>query len=83
MTGTLMLTRAALRRDRWQLLMWALGLAVGGLTCAVNITSGYGEEAQRAASLAVVIESPALLVGRGLPMGTSQGAFLFYTYGVV
>src|SRR5699024_1169806 len=33
--------------------------------------------------LAVAIDSPALLIGRGLPMGTSEGAFLFYTYGVV
>ncbi|MFN8183777.1 MAG: hypothetical protein U0R23_05080 [Candidatus Nanopelagicales bacterium] len=83
MTGTLLLTRAALRRDRGQLLLWSLGLLVGAAVCAVNIGSGFGEEAQRIASLEVAINSPALLIGRGLPMGTSEGAFLFYMYGVM
>lgn len=83
MTGALLLVRVALRRDRAQLLLWALGLLAGAVVCAANIASGFGEESQRIASLAVAIDSPALLIGRGLPMGTSEGAFLFYTYGVV
>jgi ABC-2 type transport system permease protein len=65
------------------LALWALGLAAGAALCAANIASGFGQEAQRIASLEVAIDSPALLIGRGLPMGASQGAFLFYTYGVV
>ncbi|MEA5052682.1 MAG: hypothetical protein VB093_04455 [Propionicimonas sp.] len=83
MTGALLLTRVALSRDRGQLLLWALGLAAGAVVCAINIASGFGEEAERIASLEVAIDSPALLIGRGLPMGTSEGAFLFYMYGVV
>lgn len=83
MTGALLLAKAALRRDRAQLMLWLLGLSLGGLICAVNISSGYGEEVDRIAALRVAIDNPALLIGRGLPMGTSEGAFLFYTYGVV
>lgn len=83
MTGTLLLVRVALRRDRAQLVLWALGLLAGAAVCAANIASGFGDESQRIASLEVAIDSPALLIGRGLPMGTSEGAFLFYTYGVV
>ncbi|APU15410.1 MULTISPECIES: hypothetical protein [Actinoalloteichus] len=83
MTGSFALTLVALRRDRGQLLLWALGLLVAALICAVNIAGGFGEESQRLAALAVAVDSPALLIGRGLPMGTSEGAFLFYTYGVV
>ncbi|WP_420112444.1 hypothetical protein [Pseudactinotalea sp.] len=83
MTGVGVLVRVALRRARAQLLLWALGLLVGATVCAANIASGFGEESLRIASLEVAIESPALLIGRGLPMGTSEGAFLFYTYGVV
>lgn len=83
MTRTSLLVRVALRRDRAQLLLWALGLLAGAVVCAANIASGFGEEAPRVASLEVAIDSPALLIGRGLPMGTSEGAFLFYTYGVV
>src|SRR5699024_11463382 len=75
--------RVALRRNNAQMLLWALGLLAGAVVCAANSASGFGEESQRIASLAVAIDSPALLIGRGLPMGTSEGAFLFYTYGVV
>ncbi len=83
MTGTLRLTRAALRRDRGQLRLWMLGLLVTAVVCALNISSGYGEEAERIAALLLAADNPALLIGRGLPMGPGEGAFLFYTYGVV
>ena len=83
MTGVIELTRAALRRDRGRFGVWALGLLVGAMVSAVNISTGYGDEAQRIASLQVAIDNPALLIGRGLPMGPGEGAFLFYTYGVV
>lgn len=82
MTGTLLLTRVALRRDRRQILLWMLGVLIGALICSINITTGYGDEALRIESLEIVAESPALLIGRGLPMGTSQGAYLFHQYGV-
>lgn len=83
MTGVLLLSRAALRRDRGLLGLWLLGVGVAALVCAVNIASGYGEEAERVAALQLAAANPALLIGRGLPMGPSPGAFLFYTYGVV
>lgn len=83
MTGSLLLTTLALRRDRGQLLTWVTGLLAFAAVCAVHVASGFGDEAQRVASLEIAVDSPALLVGRGLPTGTSEGAFLFYTYGVV
>ena len=83
MTGALLLAWAALRRDRVQVVLWALGLMVGGTVCAINIATGYPAEADRIAALQVAIDNPALLIGRGLPRGSSAGAFLFYTYGVV
>lgn len=82
-TGAVLLTRAALRRDRGRLLVWAIGLLAFAAVCSGHVTSGFDEEALRAASLRAAIDTPALLVGRGLPMGTSHGAFLFYTYGVL
>lgn len=78
-----MLARAALKKDRLWLTIWTLGVAAGALICASNISSGYGDEAQRAAALQAAINSPVLLIGRGLPMGPGEGAFLFYTYGVI
>ncbi|WP_291797780.1 hypothetical protein [Brevibacterium sp.] len=83
MTGVFLLTQVALRRDRGRLFAWSVGMLAFATVCAMHVTSGFGEEAVRAASLRAAIDSPALLVGRGLPMGASHGAFLFYTHGVL
>lgn len=82
MTGTLLLTQVAMRRDRSHLLLWMMGVLIGALICSVNITTGYGDESLRVESLEIVSSNPALLIGRGLPMGTSEGAYLFHQYGV-
>lgn len=83
MSGTLLLARLALRRDRGHLLIWTAGLLVFATVCALHVSTGFGEEAERVASLRIAADSRILLVGRGLPLGASHGAFLFYTYGVL
>ena len=74
----LILWRQRLRRDRWQLLCWILGIGVFALFAASAVTSTYGSTASRAEILQVAIATPAILMLRGLPRGADQGAFTFF-----
>ncbi|MHC6594096.1 ABC transporter permease [Arthrobacter sp. C152] len=74
----LILWRQRLRRDRWQLLCWVLGIAAFALFAASAVTSTYGSTASRAEILQVAIATPAILMLRGLPRGADQGAFTFF-----
>ncbi|WP_133830398.1 hypothetical protein [Arthrobacter sp. AG258] len=67
-----------LRRDRWQLLSWILGIGAFALFAASAVTQTYGNAASRAEILQVAIATPAILMLRGLPRGADQGAFTFF-----
>lgn len=67
-----------LRRDRWQLAIWVLGIGAMALFSATAIHQTYGNEADRAQILQVAIATPAILMLRGLARGASLGAFTFF-----
>ncbi|WP_258229132.1 ABC transporter permease [Arthrobacter sp. HMWF013] len=67
-----------LRRDRWQLAIWVLGIGALTLFAASAIQQTYGEESSRAEILQVAIATPAILMLRGLPRDASLGGFMFF-----
>ncbi len=67
-----------LRRDRWQMTIWVLGIGALALFSASAIQQTYGDESDRAEILQVAIANPAILMLRGLARGSSQGAFTFF-----
>lgn len=67
-----------LRRDRWQLVIWVLGIGALALFAASAIQQTYGDQAGRAGILQVATATPAILMLRGLARGASLGAFTFF-----
>ena len=78
MTVLLVLWGQRLRRDRWQLLSWAVAIGAFALFAAAAVTQTYGSVASRTEILQVAIATPAILMLRGLPRGADQGAFTFF-----
>ncbi|WP_431278997.1 ABC transporter permease [Leifsonia poae] len=72
------LLRQRLRRDRWQLLIWILGIALLALFSASSIQTTYGDANGRVDLLTLAIANPAILMLRGLPQGSSLGAVTFF-----
>jgi ABC-2 type transport system permease protein len=67
-----------LRRDRWQLAIWVLGIGALALFSATAIQQTYGEQSSRAEILQVALATPAILMLRGLARGPDIGAFTFF-----
>lgn len=67
-----------LRRDRWQLVIWVLGIGALALFSATAIQETFGDESSRAEILQLAIATPAILMLRGLARGASLGAFTFF-----
>ncbi|MBF0671944.1 MAG: polyketide antibiotic transporter [Salinibacterium sp.] len=78
MSGVLRLARAQARRDRWTLPLWIVGIAVLGLAAGSAVAAEFGDEAERAAIVAVAAANPAFLFLRGLPDGLSIGSVVFF-----
>ena len=78
MKRTLLLLRFALRRERWILPIWTLGIV--GLLAASGaaVAREFGDEQERAALAAVAVGNPAFLFLRGLPDGADVGALVFF-----
>jgi ABC-2 type transport system permease protein len=74
----LRLLRAQARRDRWQLLIWILGIGLLSVGSASAVVQEFGAPAERAALIGLAIGSPALLAVRGLPDGASSGALITF-----
>ncbi|MEN0085960.1 MAG: hypothetical protein AAGC66_14445 [Leifsonia sp.] len=72
------LLRQRLRRDRWQLLIWVLVIAVLGLFSARSIEQTFGSVAARTQLIRLAIADPTVLVLRGLPQGTSLASVTFF-----
>jgi len=69
----LALLRFRLRRDRVQLLVWTVALLLLMVFTAAAMTSTYPAVADRVGVLRIAMVTPALLVLRGTPQGTSLG----------
>ncbi|HEX7746156.1 MAG TPA: anibiotic ABC transporter, partial [Micromonosporaceae bacterium] len=74
--GTRRLIRLALRRDRIQLPMWIIGSAVLLAAGAAAVADEFPNHAERAAALRGAGGSPAVLLMRGVPVGTDTGALV-------
>ncbi|QCU78217.1 polyketide antibiotic transporter [Citricoccus sp. SGAir0253] len=79
MSGLLpVLLRQRLRRDRIQLLLWILGTGALALSGQSGVAESYGTPQDRQTLVALALANPVILVFRGLPSGTSEGAFLAF-----
>ncbi|MCL2514437.1 MAG: hypothetical protein FWD85_05715 [Microbacteriaceae bacterium] len=67
------LLRFRLRRDRVQLLVWGLVLFLMTYTVGTEVRTSWGTAAERASMVKVMTVTPAILLFRGTPQGTSEG----------
>ena len=70
------LLRFRLRRDRIQLAVWAVALFALTLLVVVEVRDAFPTVAERAATLRLLMVTPAILLFRGTPQGTSEGDFV-------
>ncbi|WP_157009301.1 ABC transporter permease [Agromyces laixinhei] len=73
---TLLLAR--FRRDRVQIIVWLALFALLEVVGHFAVTETYGDAAERASVIRLVIMSPAILMLRGTPQGTAPDAFQFF-----
>lgn len=67
-----------LRRDWRQLLLWIAGTALMAYASFIGVAQSYATLADRRNILAAALANPVILMFRGLPSGTSQGAFIAF-----
>lgn len=70
------LLRFRLRRDRTQLIVWGVSLFLITLLVVEDVKDTFATIAERAATLRVLLITPAVLMFRGTPQGTSDGDFV-------
>ncbi|MFC8680412.1 ABC transporter permease [Microbacterium ureisolvens] len=66
------------RRDWLQVLLWAMGTALLAYASFVGVSDAYGTEQDRTSLLAAALANPVILLFRGLPSGTDEGAFMVF-----
>jgi ABC-2 type transport system permease protein len=76
LTGTGQLIRLALRRDRIQFPVWIVGMAVLMAASDAAVADEFPTETDRATALAGAGGNAAVLVMRGIPVGTDTGALV-------
>ncbi|QAY72289.1 polyketide antibiotic transporter [Agromyces protaetiae] len=67
-----------LRRDRLQLILWVVGIALLAYAVIGAVFDTYGTESERKDILGVAIATRTILIFRGTPNGVSDGAFAFF-----
>lgn len=72
------LLRQRLRRDGWQLALWIVGTALMAFAGYVGVSQSYSTVADRQNILVAALANPVILMFRGLPSGTTEGAFLAF-----
>lgn len=78
MTRFGVLLRQRLRRDWLQLTLWIVGTALMAFAGYAGVSQSYATLADRQNILAAALANPVILMFRGLPSGTSEGAFLAF-----
>jgi ABC-2 type transport system permease protein len=81
MSGFWTLLRLRMRRDRWQLVFWALGCGLLAVVTVSAVAREYGDGAARAALLQLATGDKALLVLRGTARGADLGPLIFFQIG--
>jgi ABC-2 type transport system permease protein len=70
------LLRFRLRRDRIQLAVWAVALFALTLLVVMDVRGTFSTAAERAATLRLLMATPAVLLFRGTPQGIGEGDFV-------
>ncbi|WP_349425404.1 polyketide antibiotic transporter [Microbacterium sp. LWS13-1.2] len=78
MTRLLALLGQRVRRDWVQVLLWSAGTGLLAYASYVGVAGSYGTEQDRTSLLAAALANPVILLFRGLPSGTDQGAFMVF-----
>ncbi|WP_334153143.1 ABC transporter permease [Microbacterium sp.] len=78
MASFTVLLRQRLRRDWLQLTLWIVGTALMAFAGYAGVSQSYPTLADRQNILAAALANPVILMFRGLPSGTSEGAFLAF-----
>lgn len=78
MTRFLLLLRHRARRDILQLALWILGTVALAASAYTGVRETFGTEQDRTALLAAAIANPVILLFRGLPSGSEEGAFIAF-----
>lgn len=66
------------RRDWLQIVLWSVGTALLAYASFVGVSDAYGTEQDRTSLLAAALANPVILLFRGLPSGTGEGAFMVF-----
>ncbi|MEX0869114.1 MAG: hypothetical protein WD011_05520, partial [Nitriliruptoraceae bacterium] len=69
--GTVTLTRLLLRRDRWRILLWIVGLGLASVATGSSFAGLYVTEVERA-TIAATMESPAMVAMSGVNHGAAD-----------
>jgi ABC-2 type transport system permease protein len=72
------LLRQRIRRDWLQLTLWILGTAAMAGAGYAGVSQSYSTPEDRQNILAAALANPVILMFRGLPSGTSEGAFIAF-----
>ncbi|WP_223623739.1 ABC transporter permease [Microbacterium sp. EST19A] len=72
------LLRQRIRRDWLQLTLWILGTAAMAGAGYAGVSQSYSTLEDRQNILAAALANPVILMFRGLPSGTSEGAFIAF-----
>lgn len=72
------LLRFGLRRERWILPIWILGIIALLAAAGMAVAREFGDQQERFALAAVAAGNPAFLFLRGLPDGSEIGALVFF-----
>lgn len=78
MTRFFALLGQRVRRDWVQVLLWSAGTGLLAYASYVGVAGSYGTEQDRTSLLAAALANPVILLFRGLPSGTDQGAFMVF-----
>jgi ABC-2 type transport system permease protein len=72
------LYRQHLRRDRWQVPIWLVGIFLLAAFSVASVTNTYGSAAARVELIRLAIGTRAILLARGLPQGTTLADVTFF-----
>lgn len=78
MNGFGALLRLRIRRDAVQLSVWTAAMLLLTYGSSVGVTENFGTLEERSSLLALAVANPVILLFRGLPSGTEEGAFIVF-----
>jgi ABC-2 type transport system permease protein len=78
MNGFGALLRLRARRDAVQITVWTLAMLLLAYGSSVGVTENFGTLQERSSLLSLAVANPVILLFRGLPSGTDEGAFIVF-----